>query len=236
MRWRLIDLAARLRQFKELSTYERQWCVLRSIVSQACAWWDSVSMPMEVRSLPHGGCVFACVRGFVCRRVRGQARAGNWRSYINSPGREDGVLGLLFFVGWGLEDGTGAGRAQHSCVLTDGFLHILACVCPAACANGCIVPAGVGGCGCGCVSLRDLTVVSFGMCVCASVPVNVAWARRSDTQGLCPCFPVNTLFFFPCNSGRNVGQIGGLLLLHHPYLLLFIHPPFPVFFSLRLVL
>lgn len=44
--------------------------------------------------------------------------------------------------------------------------------------------------------------------------------------------------FLSCYSGGSEGQIGGVLFLRHPYLLLllFIRTPSPVFFSLRLVL
>lgn len=112
------------------------------------------------------------------------------------------------------------------CVLTDGFLCVCVCVSSVVCANGCIAMVGA----CVCISG---SLPSFGMCVCVFLPVNVAWACRSDThvltQGLCPCFPVNTLFF---SSAADEGQIGGLLFLH--LLLLFFSPS--VFFSLRLVL
>lgn len=108
------------------------------------------------------------------------------------------------------------------------------CMSSVVCANGCIVMV------CVCLWARMCmhTCVFSPVCViwnmraCVSLPVNVAWACRSDPhvlmQGLCPCFPVNTLFFSSAAEEGMMGQIGGLLSL------LLFSPS--VFFSLGLVL
>lgn len=60
-----------------------------------------------------------------------------------------------------------------------------------------------------CRSLPVCVIWNMCVCVCVALPVNVAWACRSGPhvlmQGLCPCFPVNTLFF---SSAEEEGMRG----------------------------
>lgn len=91
------------------------------------------------------------------------------------------------------------------------FARVCVCVCVSSvvCATGCIVMVGV--CVHMCIHICGSLLVCIirNVCVCVFLPVNVAWACRSDPhelmQGLCPCFPVNTLFF---SSAEEEG-IGG---------------------------
>lgn len=57
--------------------------------SAVCMWWDCVLMPMEVRSLAHRGCVFACVWVCVLVGTRPSVSGKHCHSYINKPDRGD---------------------------------------------------------------------------------------------------------------------------------------------------
>lgn len=68
-------------------------------------------MPMEVRSLAHRGCVFACVWVCVLVGTRPSVSGKHCHSYINKPDRGDRQWVGRFLRGESLEEGMDGERA-----------------------------------------------------------------------------------------------------------------------------